>query len=83
MKKIFLILLIINYGCSKIDCSKISWIDSNEKIVGINGTPVTGKCKTFYENGKTKSKREYYKGNYHGEWTFYYENGNIETQGVY
>ena len=84
MKKNFLALVIIlNFSCSPIDCTKIEWISYEEKIVGYNGEPLTGKCKFFYENGDIRSRREYLKGKYHGPWKFYYENGELETQGQY
>ena len=84
MKKIILLIIVtLNYGCSKVDCSKISFIDLNKRIIGLNGKPFSGKCEFLYEKGGIKSKREYLKGKYHGEWIFYYENGQIETQGQY
>tara|TARA_B110000003_G_C16644908_1_gene531618 strand:- start:1341 stop:1760 length:420 start_codon:yes stop_codon:yes gene_type:complete len=86
LKKIIVLLIIIislNFGCSTIDCTKIEWISYEEKIVGFNGKPLTGKCKFFYENGDIRSRREYLTGKYHGPWKFYYENGEIETQGQY
>ena len=79
----FATIVVFNFSCSKIDCTKIEWINFEKKIVGYNGKPLTGKCKFFYENGDIRSKREYLKGNYHGAWKFYYENGKIETQGQY
>tara|TARA_B100000902_G_C27256577_1_gene888194 strand:+ start:965 stop:1372 length:408 start_codon:yes stop_codon:yes gene_type:complete len=83
MKNIITLFIItFLYSCSPMDCSKLSYI-KNDEIVGLNGELYTGKCKLNYDNGKTRSRREFYKGLYHGQWIFYYENGNIETKGQY
>jgi len=88
LKKIIVLLfIVIISSCKSRDCNDLEFIvnEVNEKIISLKGTdkPYTGKCKFIYENGKTKSSREYLEGKYHGEWKFYYENGNIETQGQY
>ena len=88
MKKIIVLLfIVIISSCKSRDCNDLDFIKSstNERIIGLKDSdkPHTGKCKFLYENGKTKSSREYLKGKYHGSWKFYYENGNIETQGQY
>lgn len=75
-----LILLITIVGCKKIDCSKLIFDDVN-KLTYKNNQLFSGKCYSYFSDSKLESVREYKDGKDHGEWIFYYDNGNIATEG--
>tara|TARA_B110000003_G_C16640282_1_gene529916 strand:- start:2049 stop:2537 length:489 start_codon:yes stop_codon:yes gene_type:complete len=68
-----------------ISCNKLKKCDGVEVIEGIvykDGEVYTSKC-AFYDdiNGKMISSHEYLNGKFHGQWIFYYTNGELETKG--
>ena len=52
-------------------------------ITTLNGQKFSGRCKTYYQDGKLNSEQEYKNGLDNGEWIFYYYNGNVETKGTF
>ena len=78
IKKIsFLLVLLFSFnlfGANGKNISNISKLNVSKKSVS------NGPVKTYYKNGKIKSK-EYYTGNKKtGIWQYYHENGKIKTE---
>ena len=78
IKKIsFLLVLLFSFnlfGANSKNISNISKLNVSKKSVS------NGPVKTYYKNGKIKSK-EYYTGNKKtGIWQYYHENGKIKTE---
>ena len=78
IKKIsFLLVLLFSFnlfGANSKNISNISKLNVSKKSVS------NGPVKTYYKNGKIKSK-EYYTGNRKtGIWHYYHENGKIKTE---
>ena len=74
---LFLALII---SCKTETCAGTEHIDG---ITFKNGKPYTGKCITHWQDFSTRSIKEYKNGLDHGEWTFYYQNGNFQTTGSF
>ena len=73
-------LLILLYGCSDPQSCPELVFDSNEKLTYLDGELYTGRC--MVSNGEIKrSIQQYLNGVDHGNWIFYYENGNLEAKG--
>jgi len=45
--------------------------------------PFTGKCESFYPNGKLEKERHYIDGKYHGDIIDYFDNGQIKSISQY
>jgi antitoxin component YwqK of YwqJK toxin-antitoxin module len=76
---IFILLLIITYGCSpqlEINCSELVEKDG---LLKLSSESFTGSCLTYFEEDQSllKEKRSYRKGLMHGNWTQYHPNGNL------
>jgi antitoxin component YwqK of YwqJK toxin-antitoxin module len=78
-----LVLLLFAISCNKtIDCSKVTY-NENEKLSYHNDEPYSGKCNSYYMNGKLESTRSYLNGQDHGKWIYKYLNGNLEMTGEF
>ena len=82
MKKKSLIILIILLfsNCSIKECKDLVYKDG---ITTKKGVLYSGKCKTVFEDGNTRSFQEYINGKDHGNWKFFYNNGQEETNGYF
>lgn len=78
-----MILLGLYISCGNIpnECPNIKY-DGN--LTTLDGLPYSGSCSTFYEGSKKHfSIQRYKQGKEHGEWLFYFENGNLMTEGYF
>lgn len=67
-------------GCSKRTCEGVKYI---EGVSYKNGKLYTGECFTTHMDGSLRSIRNYNNGLDDGKWIFYYDNGEVEVEGVF
>jgi antitoxin component YwqK of YwqJK toxin-antitoxin module len=80
---IHLIILGFFISCQNIpsECPSIKY---NGDLTTLDGLPYSGSCATFYKESKMLySIQRYKQGKDHGEWLFYYKNGNLMTKGSF
>jgi antitoxin component YwqK of YwqJK toxin-antitoxin module len=78
-----LITLWLFISCENIpsECPSIKY---DGDLTTLDGLPYSGSCSTFYkESKKHYSIQRYKQGRDHGEWLFYFENGNLMTKGSF
>ena len=74
-----LVLLSFLIGCKNETCTDLVFKEGKTYQYG---ETYTGVCNT-YRNGHLRSTQEYIDGLDHGEWTFYFNDGQIQTQGTF
>ncbi len=80
IKKYLPLLFMFLFSCKEQDCKEIVF---ENYLSTLNNKLYTGKCKSYYVSGKTKSIQLYKDGKDTGIWKFFYENGQIETIGEF
>ena len=81
MKNTIIVLTVTLLSCKDpIPCSTLEFEDG---FTTKNGRNFTGECNTFYHDFKLRSIQRYKNGRDHDKWTFYFNNGNIQTEGLF
>ena len=74
-----LVILGVLMGCKNETCTNLVFKNG---VTYQDGEVYSGVCNTYRE-GHLRSTQEYLDGLDHGEWTFYFSNGQIQTQGTF
>lgn len=81
IKLLFLFIFLFLLSCSDpVFCSSL---DYENGLTYNKGKLYTGKCETYFNDFKIRSKQQYSNGKDHGKWIFYFNNGNIQTKGEF
>ena len=76
----FLLVILTCLSCETETCRGVDYING---LSLKNGLPYSGKCVTHNVEGAIRSIRRYKNGYDHGEWRFYYDNGQLEVIGEF
>jgi len=75
----FVLIAFMTVACENKECENLVFENG---ITYQDGELFSGKCNT-YKNKALRSIQRYKEGRDHGEWIFYFSNGNIQTKGVF
>ena len=75
-------MIILFSSCnSRVDCNLD--LEYKEGLTYFKGKLFSGDCESFYETGIKMNKQTYLNGMDNGKWSFYFKNGNLETEGYF
>lgn len=77
---IYLCFLILARCSNEINCNLLKY-DGN--VTTLNGTLYSGNCISYHNENTVASIKNYLEGKDHGEWQFFFLNGNIRTKGKF
>lgn len=82
MEKYIYFITLSFFSCSPPIPNRCADIIYENNLTYIDGALYTGRC-SVYSGDTLKSIQQYSSGKDHGKWTFFYENGSIETKGKF